>query len=81
MNKSAKSLIHELSLLVPNNNKDNFLESRVSHLVESVNNISELIDKTFDDYDALVLKRSLINSIKGNDASKFNRALKRVRNE
>lgn len=67
--------------MVLHRDKENLVESRATHIIQSAINLINLIREEYDGEVANDLERRLINSIKGQDPSKFSRGLKRIKNE
>lgn len=78
MNKKTRSLLEELNSISVDRKRPQVLESRVEHLVSSVQNILEQIHQTYDADQAQELERRLFNSVRSGDPSKFSRGLKRA---
>ena len=57
------------------------IESRANHIINSAINLIQMIKETYDSEDADELERRLINSIRGKDANKFIRGLRRIKDE
>lgn len=79
MKRRTRSLLDEISSLVPDQDKDNVLESRANHVIASAINLINTIKETYDEDTASDLERRLLNSIKSQDSSKFSRGIKRVK--
>lgn len=79
MKRRTRSLLDEISSLVPDQDKDNVLESRANHVIASAINLINIIKETYDEDTASDLERRLLNSIKSQDSSKFSRGIKRVK--
>ena len=67
--------------MVLHRDKESLVESRATHIIQSAINLINLIREEYDGEVANDLERRLINSIKGQDPSKFSRGLKRIKNE
>jgi hypothetical protein len=67
--------------MVPNQDKNLVIESRANHIINSAINLIQMIKETYDSEDADELERRLINSIRGKDANKFIRGLRRIKDE
>ena len=81
MQKRARSILDELATLRTNRDRENLVESRASHVIQGAINLIKYIREHYDAEQADELERRLINSIKGQDPEKFNRGVKRFRNE
>ena len=81
MRKQARSILDEISSMVPNHDKSLIIESRANHIINSAINLIQMIKESYDGEDADELERRLINSIRGKDPNKFVRGLRRMRDE
>lgn len=81
MRKITRSILDEISSMVPGEDKGLVIESRANHIINSAINLLQLINESFSDEEADELERRLINSIRGKDPNKFIRGLRRIRNE
>jgi len=78
MRKSTRSILQELNEVGLSRNTDLVIESRGSNIIQSAINLLEMIRETYDIETASELERRFINSIKGADATKFKRGIKRI---
>jgi hypothetical protein len=78
MRKSTRSILEELSDISLTRDTDSIVESRGSNIITSAINLMDLIRENYDPETAAELERRFINSIKGADASKFKRGIKRI---
>ena len=78
MHRKTRSLLEEIDGLLPQRDRESIIESRAAHIIQSAINLVTLIREQYDPEVASDLERRLINSIKGQDASKFARGLKRI---
>jgi hypothetical protein len=77
--KKTRSILDELdSLVLTTRNRENILESRANHVIQSAINLINLIRESYDAETAGDLERRLINSIRGQDASKFSRGVRKL---
>lgn len=81
MRKTTRSILDEISTMVPSHDKNLVIESRANHIINSAINLIQMIKETYDSEDADELERRLINSIRGKDANKFIRGLRRIKDE
>lgn len=81
MRKQTRSILDEISSMVPTHDRNLVIESRANHIINSAINLVHQIRETYDAEDADELERRLINSIKGKDPNKFIRGLRRMRDE
>lgn len=81
MQKRTKSLLAELDSIASQKDKENFLESRATNLIQSAINLVTFIKENYDEQVADELERRLLNSIRSGDSSKFVRGIRRLKNE
>lgn len=82
MKKQTRSILEEIGNMVPVQDRANVVESRANHVINSAINVLGMIHEHFDPDVAAELERRLINSIKGKDAKKFQRGIRKYqRNE
>jgi hypothetical protein len=81
LRKQTRSILDEISGIVPNRDRNLVIESRANHIISSAINLIQMIKESYDPELADELERRLINSIRGRDASKFTRGLRKIRNE
>jgi len=81
LRKQTRSILDEISGIVPNRDRNLVIESRANHIISSAINLIQMIKESYDPELADDLERRLINSIRGRDASKFARGLRKIRNE
>ena len=58
-----------------------FIELTIIFAINSAINVINMIYENFDSEAAKELERRLINSIRGKDATKFSRGVRKLRNE
>jgi hypothetical protein len=81
LRKSTKSILDEISTMVPSHDRNLVIESRANHIINSAINLLQQIKESYSDEEADELERRLINSIRGKDPNKFIRGLRKFRNE
>jgi len=79
VHKKTKSLLEELNEVAGKKDSELVIESRAGHVITSAINLLQLIKENFSPEQSYELERRLINSIKGNDPSKFTRAIRKIR--
>lgn len=79
MKRATKSLLEELNSISEKKNGEAVIEARATHVIDSAINLLTLIKENFPPDQAYELERRLINSIKGGDASKFTRSIRKLR--
>lgn len=81
MQKKTKSLLEALNDVATDRNRDSLIETRATHVINSAVNLIALIKETYDHDSATDLERRLVLAIKGSDAAKFVRGIRKVRDE
>jgi len=79
LKRTTRSLLEELNSISERKNSEAVIEARATHVINSAINLLNLIKENFNPEDAYELERRLINSIKGGDAAKFTRSIRRLR--
>jgi hypothetical protein len=79
LRKQARSILDEISSIVPDRDRGLVIESRATHIINSAINLINMIHESYDEEMAGELERRFLNSIKGQDASKFVRGLRKKR--
>ena len=79
MKKRSRSILDEINNSYPSKNKDEFIESKASHIISSAIYLFEIIDKTYSEEESEQLKRRFFSSIRGSDPKRFERMIKRVK--
>lgn len=79
MKRTTKSLLEELNSISLKKNSEAVIESRAAHVIDSAINLLRVIKENFPPEQAYELERRFINSIKGNDPSKFVRSIRKLR--
>ena len=81
MQKKTKSILDELDTLLTSRDRESFVESRASHVIQGAINLLNFIRENYDRETAGELERRLINSIRGQDPSKFSRGVRKLRDD
>ncbi len=81
MQKRTKSILDELDSLLIHRDRENLIESRATHIIQGAINLITTIRESYSDEVATDLERRLINSIRGQDAAKFARGIRKLKNE
>ena len=79
LKRATRSLLEELNSISERKNGEAVVEARATHVINSAINLLALIKENFNPEEAYELERRLINSIRGGDASKFTRSIRRLR--
>lgn len=78
MKIKTRSILQELNEVAGLKNKDMLIESRATNIINSAINLFESINKHYDADSAAELERRFVNAIKGQDANKFVRGIRRI---
>jgi hypothetical protein len=79
LKRATRSLLEELNAVATKKNSEAIIETRAAHVIDSAINLLALIKESYSPDQAYELERRLINSIKGADASKFTRSIRKLR--
>lgn len=79
MQKRIRSTLDELDNLLSHRDREHLLESRATNIIQSAINIINTIRENYSPDIAADLERRLINSIRGQDASKFVRGVRKLK--
>ena len=79
MQKQTKSILDELSNISFAKDKENVVESRASHILESAIRLLTYIKENFDPETAYKLEKRFHSAIKNMDASKFSKGVARIK--
>lgn len=81
MQKRTRSILEELDSFRLHKDRENLVENRAAHVIQSAINLVNFIRENYEPEQAEELERRLLNSIRSQDSSKFNRGVKRLKNE
>ena len=76
--RNTKSILEEISKVIPQNNRESLIESRAGHVISSAINLIDMLHESYNSDIAGELTRRLVNSIKSGDPAKFERGIRRV---
>jgi hypothetical protein len=79
MQKQTKSILEELSNFSFTKDKENVVESRASHILESAIRLITYVRENFDSETAYKLEKKFHSAIKNMDASKFSKGVNRIK--
>ena len=79
MQKETKSILDELSNISFTKDKENVVESRASHILESAIRLINYIRENFDQETAFKLEKKFHSAIKNMDAAKFSKGVARIK--
>ncbi len=78
MKLRTRSILQELNELAEVRNKDALYESRAVNIINSAINLLESLHKQYTPEQADELERRFINAIRGQDAAKFTRGIRKI---
>jgi len=78
MKKHTRSILEEISKVVPRVDVNNVVEARASHVITSAINLTRMIYESYDESVADDLIKRFVNSIKTQDPRKFERGIKKL---
>ena len=76
--RKARSILEELNQISVDRNKAYVVENRGEHVINSAIRLLEEIDNAYSPEQAKDLASRLVNSIRGRDAKKFSRGIKKI---
>lgn len=76
--RKSRSILEELNQISVDRDRNHVVENRGEHVIKSAINLIEQIEIHYDEQTAKDLTNRLINSIRGKDASKFSRGIKKA---
>lgn len=78
MKLRTRSILQELNEIAEVRNKDELYESRATNIINSAINLLESLHKNYSPEQADELERRFINAIRGQDAAKFTRGIRKI---
>jgi hypothetical protein len=78
MKLRTRSILQELNEIAEVRNKDELYESRATNIINSAINLLESLHKNYSPEQANELERRFINAIRGQDAAKFTRGIRKI---
>ena len=79
MQKQTRSILEELSNISFKKDKENVVESRASHILESAIRLITYVRENFDSETAYKLEKKFHSSIKNMDSNKFSKGVARIK--
>lgn len=79
LQKRTRSLLAELDSLRIQKDRESFVESRATNVIQGAINLLQFIKENYDPETAGELERRLVNSIRSGDSSKFSRGIRKVK--
>lgn len=81
MQKRTRSILTELDSFKLERDRENFVETRAANVIQSAINLLHYIKENYDNDTAQDLERRLVNSIRSGDVAKFQRGIRRVKDD
>ena len=79
MQNKTRSLLDELTNMPLSKDKENVVESRASHIIDSAIRLISFIKENFDPETAYKLEKRFHSSIKNMDSNKFSKGVARIK--
>ena len=79
MQRKTRSILEELSNISFAKDKENVVESRASHILDSAIRLLTFIKENFDTETAYKLEKRFHSALKNMDASKFSKGVDRIK--
>ena len=79
MNRKPRSILEEINNSYPTKNRDDFIEAKANHIIVSAIYLFEMIEQNYSEEESEQLKRRFFSSIRGADPKRFERMIKRVK--
>ena len=79
MQKQTRSILEELNNVSFTKDKENVVESRASHILDSAIRLLTYIKENFEPETAYKLEKKFHSAIKNMDASKFSKGVARIK--
>ena len=79
MQKRTRSLLAELDSIRLQRDRESFVESRATNVIQGAINLLHYIRENYDPETASELERRLVNSIRSGDTNKFARGIRKIK--
>lgn len=79
MRKQTRSILEEITNIVPQRDKESFVENKAINVIASTKYLVEFIQDNFPSEQRDDLLKRLFNSLKTGDDSKFRRGIKAIK--
>ncbi|BDR25822.1 hypothetical protein RVBP17_1350 [Pseudomonas phage sp. 30-3] len=76
---TRRSILEELNNYVPSKSKEELIEYRAEHIIQSAIHLIEYIESNYSDADAEQLEKKLLSSIKYKDAKRFSKSVRKLK--
>ena len=79
MRKQTRALLEEITNIVPQRDRESFVENKAINVIAGTRYLVEYINENFNKEDSEDLIKRLFNSLKTGDDSKFRRGIKQIK--
>lgn len=79
MKKYTKSILEEITNIIPDKDKESFVENKAINVIASTRYLVEYIQENFTKDQSDDLLKRLFNSLKTGDEMKFRRGIKQIK--
>lgn len=79
MRKQTRSILEEITNIVPQRDKESFVENKAVNVIASTKYLVEYIQENFPPHQSDDLLKRLFNSLKTGDEMKFKRGIKAIK--
>lgn len=79
MRRQTRSLLEEITNIVPQRDRESFVENKAINVIAGTRHLVEYIQENFNKEDGEDLIKRLFNSLKTGDDSKFRRGIKQIK--
>jgi hypothetical protein len=79
MRKQTRSLLEEITNIVPQRDRESFVENKAINVIAGTKYLVEYIQDNFDKDSSEDLIKRLFNSLRTGDDSKFRRGIKQIK--
>lgn len=79
MRKQTRSILEEITNIVPQRDKESFVENKAVNVIASTKYLVEYIQENFTKDQSDDLLKRLFNSLKTGDEMKFRRGIKQIK--
>jgi len=79
MKRQTRSILDEISNIIPKNDIHSVVESKATQVIASVTNLISLIESSYPEPQRSELLKRLFNSIKTGDERKFQRGIRAIK--
>jgi hypothetical protein len=77
--KQTRSILEEITNIVPQRDRESFVENKAINVIASTKYLVEYIQENFPQDQSDDLLKRLFNSLKSGDDSKFRRGIKQIK--